>query len=147
MARKLEREQKKKRWKGEGEVPSFPSPSPVIPFFFFCSRPNFSRRTHAETLATQANDNSTNFHRAQGQHAKRRPLPLPLKRNRGDPVSGYRVAVHSIPSFQACTGSSLQERGCLVSRFLLTVRRILIGKEHLLGVSPSPHSSICQSWE
>ena len=33
-------------------VPSFPSPSPVIPFF--CSRPNFSRRTRAETLATQA---------------------------------------------------------------------------------------------
>ena len=42
---------KKKSWKGEGEVPSFPSPSPVIPFFFFffCSRPNFSRRTRAET--------------------------------------------------------------------------------------------------
>ena len=32
--------------------PSFPSPSPVIPFF--CSRPNFSQRTRAETLATQA---------------------------------------------------------------------------------------------
>ena len=32
--------------------PSFPFPSPVIPFFF--SRPNFSRRTRAETLATQA---------------------------------------------------------------------------------------------
>ena len=30
-----------------------PSPSPVIAFFF-CSRPNFSRRTRAETLATQA---------------------------------------------------------------------------------------------
>ena len=33
-------------------VPSFPSPSPVIPFLF--SGPNFSRRTRAETLATQA---------------------------------------------------------------------------------------------
>ena len=32
--------------------PSFPSPSPVIPFFR--CRPNFSRRTRAETLATQA---------------------------------------------------------------------------------------------
>ena len=33
-------------------VPSFPSPSPVIPFF--CSRPNFSQRTCMETLAMQA---------------------------------------------------------------------------------------------
>ena len=35
---------------------SFPSPSLIIPccFFFFCSRPTFSRRTRAETLATQA---------------------------------------------------------------------------------------------
>ena len=32
--------------------PSFPSPSPVIPFF--CSCPSFSRWTRAETLATQA---------------------------------------------------------------------------------------------
>ena len=32
--------------------PSFPSPSPVIPFFR--CRPNFCRRTRAETLATQA---------------------------------------------------------------------------------------------
>ena len=32
--------------------PSFPSPSPVIPFI--CSRPIFSRRTRVETLATQA---------------------------------------------------------------------------------------------
>ena len=35
--------------------PSFPSPSPVISFLF-CSRPNFSRRTRAETLAMQASD-------------------------------------------------------------------------------------------
>ena len=30
------------------------SPSPSPSFLFFCSRPNFSRRTRAETLATQA---------------------------------------------------------------------------------------------
>ena len=46
IAGKLEREQPKKKWKGEGEgrrqaFPSLPSPSPVISFFFFCSRPNF----------------------------------------------------------------------------------------------------------
>ena len=43
IARKLEREQKKKGRRGRGrgeEFPCFPSPSPVIPFFF-CSRPNF----------------------------------------------------------------------------------------------------------
>ena len=43
IARKLERERKKKVERGRGrgeEFPSFPSPSPVIPFFF-CSRPNF----------------------------------------------------------------------------------------------------------
>ena len=34
MARKLEREQKTKRWKGEEE----PSPSPVIPFFLLSSQ-------------------------------------------------------------------------------------------------------------
>ena len=49
IARKLEVE----GGGGGGGVPSFPSPSPVIPFFFF-SRPSFSRRTRAETLATQA---------------------------------------------------------------------------------------------
>ena len=38
IARKLEREQKK-RVEGGGGGESFPSPSPVIPFF--CSRPNF----------------------------------------------------------------------------------------------------------
>ena len=37
IARKLEREQKKK-----------------VDSFYFCSRPDFSRRTRAETLATQA---------------------------------------------------------------------------------------------
>ena len=62
IARKLEREQKKKRtWKGEGEggrgeektaFPSFPSPSPVNHFFPLLSQ--FSRRTRAETLTTQA---------------------------------------------------------------------------------------------
>ena len=52
------------RGRGEEEVfqnrgvcgqafPAFPSLSPVIPFFL-CCRPNFSRRTRAETLATQA---------------------------------------------------------------------------------------------
>ena len=58
-ANKLERERKTKRLKREGEgrrgkeeVPSFPSPSPVIPFFLLSSRR--SRRTRAETLATQA---------------------------------------------------------------------------------------------
>ena len=30
------------------------SPPPPPSFLFFCSRPNFSRRTRAETLATQA---------------------------------------------------------------------------------------------
>ena len=68
MARKLERERKKQggsgRGRGEEEVfqnrgvcgqacPDIPSLSPVIPFFL-CCRPNFSRRTRAETLATQA---------------------------------------------------------------------------------------------
>ena len=41
--------------------PSFPSSSPVIPFFF-CSRPNFSRRTRAETLATQAMYTTSVYH-------------------------------------------------------------------------------------
>ena len=44
--------------KGEGEgrrgkVPSFPSPSPVINFFF-CSCPSFLDEPREETLATQA---------------------------------------------------------------------------------------------
>ena len=62
IARKLEREQKRKgAWKGEGEgergeeetaLPSFPSPSPVNHFFPLLSQ--FSRRTRAETLTTQA---------------------------------------------------------------------------------------------
>ena len=52
---------KKERWKGEGEgrrgeeetaFPSFPSPSPVNHFFSLLSQ--FSRRTRAETLPTQA---------------------------------------------------------------------------------------------
>ena len=34
-------------------VPSFPSPSPVIPFFF-CSCPSFLDEPREETLATQA---------------------------------------------------------------------------------------------
>ena len=57
IARKLEREQKK-RLKGEGKgrrVPSFPSPSPVINFFFFSSCPRFLDEPREETLATQAN--------------------------------------------------------------------------------------------
>ena len=43
------------RWKGEGEGEGFllsPPPPPSLLFFF--SRPSFSRRTRAETLATQA---------------------------------------------------------------------------------------------
>ena len=47
---------KKKGGRGRGEeetlFPSFPSPSPVISFFLLSSRR--SRRTRAETLATQA---------------------------------------------------------------------------------------------
>ena len=81
MARKLEREQKKKKGVEGGWGSRLLLPRHSF-FFFFCSRPNFSWRTRAETLATQANrlltqanDNSTSFHRAQGQHAKRRPLP------------------------------------------------------------------------
>ena len=34
--------------------PLFPSPSPVIHFFFFCSRSNFLDEPREETLATQA---------------------------------------------------------------------------------------------
>ena len=49
---------KKKRLKG---VPSFPSPSPVIPFFFFRSCPNFLDEPREETLATQAKDNCAFF--------------------------------------------------------------------------------------
>ena len=45
IARKLE----KKGWR----VPSFPSPSPVI-HFFFCSCPSFLDEPREETLATQA---------------------------------------------------------------------------------------------
>ena len=52
IARKLERKQKK-RLKGEGEVPSFPSPSPII-HLFFCSCPSFLDEPREETLATQA---------------------------------------------------------------------------------------------
>ena len=54
--RKLEREQKeggRGRERGEEEVPSFPSPSPVLSFFLLWSQ--LSRRTREETLATQAN--------------------------------------------------------------------------------------------
>ena len=40
IARKLEREQKKKRWKGEGEGSHSTPPSPVIPFFVLV--PTFS---------------------------------------------------------------------------------------------------------
>ena len=52
------RAEAKKRLKGEGEgrrgkVPSFPSPSPVINFFF-CSCPSFLDEPREETLATQA---------------------------------------------------------------------------------------------
>ena len=50
IARKLEREQKKKV-EGGGGGESFPSPSPVIPFLFSSQ---LSRRTREETLATQA---------------------------------------------------------------------------------------------
>ena len=57
IARKLEREQKKVEGGGgmgeeETSFPSFPSPSPVIPFFKLSSQ--LSRQTGAETLATQA---------------------------------------------------------------------------------------------
>ena len=64
-ARKLEREQKKKKVEGGGGVekrkpsflhsfiPSFPSPSPVLSFFLLSSQ--LSRRTREDTLATQAN--------------------------------------------------------------------------------------------
>ena len=38
MARKLEREQKTKRWKGEGEGRRGTLPSPVIPFFLLSSQ-------------------------------------------------------------------------------------------------------------
>ena len=41
------------RWVCGQAVPSFPSPSPVIPFFFLLSFRR-SRRTRAEKLATQA---------------------------------------------------------------------------------------------
>ena len=57
IARKLEREQKKVEGGGgmgeeETSFPSFPSPSPVIPFFKLSSQ--LSRQTGAETLATPA---------------------------------------------------------------------------------------------
>ena len=55
IARKVEQKQKK-GWRGRGrgeEVPSFPSPSPVI-HFFFCSYPSFLDEPREETLATQA---------------------------------------------------------------------------------------------
>ena len=51
IARKLERKQKKKRWKREGEG----SQSSINPFFFLLSSRR-SRRTRAETLATQARE-------------------------------------------------------------------------------------------
>ena len=64
IARKLEREQKRKgAWKGEGDgergeeetaFPSFPSPSPSPVNHFFPLLSQFSRRTRAETLTTQA---------------------------------------------------------------------------------------------
>ena len=50
------RSKKKKGGRGRGrgeEVPSFPSPSPVLSFFFLLSS-QLSRRTREETLATQA---------------------------------------------------------------------------------------------
>ena len=76
---KLEQEQKKKggrgRGRGEGEeVPSFPSPSPVLSFFF-CSRPNFLdelarkrllRRLRAQEMCTKRE------HRVQSSRKKRR---------------------------------------------------------------------------
>ena len=146
MARKLEREQKKKV-EGGGGGSFFPLPLPRHSFFFFALVPTFRDELTRKRLLRRLMITVLIFIERKDNTRRGGPSPLPLKRNRGDPVSGYRVAVHSIPSFQACTGSSLEERGCLVSRFLLTVRRIPIGKEHLLGVSPSPHSSICQSWE
>ena len=42
--------------------PSFPSPSPVIPFFFLLSS-QLSRRTRAETLATKATDSANRQNR------------------------------------------------------------------------------------
>ena len=109
MVRKLEREQKKKCVEGGWGGYS----STTIPFFF-CSRPNFSWRTRAETLATQANRLLTQANDTVPVCIERKdntrrggPSPLPLKRNRGDPVSGHAVAVHSIPSFQTGTGSRL----------------------------------------
>ena len=63
--------------------PSFPSPSPVIPFF--CSRPNFSRWTRAETLATQAKRSwqivgSSNRNFGCWQLMRKRRLSSPLVR-------------------------------------------------------------------
>ena len=55
------RAEAKKRLKGEGEgrrgkeVPSFPSPSPVIQVFF-CPYPSFLDEPREETLATQAGE-------------------------------------------------------------------------------------------
>ena len=43
------------RGAGGQAVPSFPSSSPVILFFFFCSCPSFLDEPREETLATQAN--------------------------------------------------------------------------------------------
>ena len=56
-ARKLEREQKTKRWKGEGEGRGgsfIPLALPRNSFFFLLSS-QLSRRTREETLAMQAN--------------------------------------------------------------------------------------------
>ena len=49
---------KKKVERGGGGVPSFPSPSPVIPFFF-CSCSSFLDEPREETLATQATTANT----------------------------------------------------------------------------------------
>ena len=50
------RAEAKKRLRGRGEeVPSFPSPSPIIHFFCCCS--SFLDEPREETLATQARSN------------------------------------------------------------------------------------------
>ena len=55
IARKLEREPKKRKGEGEGEGRSVSfSPSPSTPFLFVLLFSQLSGRTRAETLATQA---------------------------------------------------------------------------------------------